>query len=85
MPNDVGRYSISKRTAMAFHYSEDIRDGKGNRIGSIRQIEDYGTDVYDSVGNRIGNTNQAGTFDANGNRIADRQLPGLLLPKAKAS
>ena len=67
---------------MPFHYSEDIRDGKGRSIGSIRQIDNFGTDVWDSAGNRVGNTNQAGTFDANGNRIADRQVPGMLIEKA---
>lgn len=64
---------------MAFHYSEDIRDGKRNRIGSVRRIDGFGQDVWDGVGNRLGNTNQAGTFDANGNRVADRQVPGILI------
>ena len=67
---------------MPFHYSKDIRDGKGNRIGSVRQIDAYGQDVWDGHGNRIGNTNQAGTFDAASNRVADRQVPGLLIEKA---
>lgn len=66
-----------------FHYSQDIRDGHGNRIGSVRKIDNYGSDVWDSSGNRLGNTNQAGTFDASGNRVADRQVPGLLIQKPK--
>ena len=67
---------------MPFHYSKDIRDGKGNRIGSVRQIDAYGQDVWDGHGNRIGNTNQAGTFDAASNRVADRQVPGILIGRA---
>jgi hypothetical protein len=68
---------------MPFHYSEDIRNGKGVRIGSVRQIDGYGSDVWDRGGNRVGNTNQAGTFDAAGNRVADREVPGMLLPRGK--
>ena len=67
---------------MPFHYSEDIRDGKGNRLGSIRRIDNFGQDVWDSHGNRVGNTNQAGTFGRAGSRVADRQVPGILIEKA---
>jgi hypothetical protein len=67
---------------MAFHYSEDIWDGKGNRIGFVRKIDGYGQDVWDGHGNRLGSTNQAGTFDTAGNRVSDRQVPGVLIGMA---
>jgi hypothetical protein len=67
-----------------FHYSEDVRDGKGNRIGSVRKIEGFGSDVYDSNGSHVGNSNTFGTFDNNGQRIADKEEPGLLWKPKKS-
>jgi hypothetical protein len=67
---------------MAQHEFENIFDGLGKKIVEIhhdRTRDNY----YDPTGRFLGHTDETGTRDVVGRRLADKPLGGLLLPNRK--
>ena len=56
---------------------EDVLDGKGKRIGRIHHDSDR-DNYYDGTGRFLGHTDQSGTRDKIGRKIADKPVGGLL-------